>query len=47
MALVVKTEPEDAPAPAFAPGNYLNDAELERLLPKLGEEVLSPEFDRV
>jgi hypothetical protein len=36
---VVKTEPEDAPAPAFTPGDYLDDAELERLLPKLGKEA--------
>ncbi|KAM0841752.1 hypothetical protein ACQ4PT_058800 [Festuca glaucescens] len=38
-AMVVKMEPDDAPAPAFAPGDYLNDVELERLLPKLGEEA--------
>ncbi|KAM0881035.1 hypothetical protein ACQ4PT_033202 [Festuca glaucescens] len=31
-AIVVKMEPNDAPAPAFAPGDYLDDAELERLL---------------
>ncbi|KAK1670529.1 hypothetical protein QYE76_058688 [Lolium multiflorum] len=40
-ALVVKME-EDVelpPAPAFKPGDYLDDAELERLLPKLGVEA--------
>jgi hypothetical protein len=37
-------EPEDASAPAFTPGDYLDDAELERLLPKLGEEAgLAPD----
>jgi hypothetical protein len=39
MALVVKMEPDDAPTPAFKPGDYLDDAELERLLPKLGKEA--------
>ncbi|KAM0892893.1 hypothetical protein ACQ4PT_025446 [Festuca glaucescens] len=38
-AMVVKMEPDDASAPAFVPGDYLDDAELERLLPKLGEEA--------
>ncbi|KAM0877870.1 hypothetical protein ACQ4PT_035220 [Festuca glaucescens] len=32
-------EPDDALAPAFKPGDYLDDAELERLLPKLGVEA--------
>jgi hypothetical protein len=36
---VVKTELDDAPTPVFAPGDYLDEAELEWLLPKLGEEA--------
>jgi hypothetical protein len=40
--LVVKMEPDDASVPAFAPGDYLDDAEFERLLPKLGEDSLAP-----
>jgi hypothetical protein len=32
-------EPDDAPAPPSAPGDYLDDTELEQLLPKLGEEA--------
>jgi hypothetical protein len=38
--LVVKmeedAEPPRLPQPQFAPGDYLDDAELERLLPQLG-----------
>jgi hypothetical protein len=37
--MVVKMEPDDAPASAFAPDDYLDDAELEQILPKLSEEA--------
>jgi hypothetical protein len=37
--MVVKMEPDEAHTPSFAPSDYLDEAELERILPKLGEEA--------
>jgi hypothetical protein len=37
--LVVKMEADELSAPAFKPGDYLDDAELERLLPKIGVDA--------
>jgi hypothetical protein len=37
--LVVKMEEYDAPPPAFKPGDYFDNAELERLLSQLGMDA--------